>query len=62
MRGGALACARISHFGMSRENEELLLLRSEDSVNWFAVDKENKRIPFDSRNLQRHFQIFLGVV
>jgi len=60
MRGGALACARISHFGMSRENEELLLIRADDSVNWFALDKENKRSPFDSRNLQRHFQIFLG--
>lgn len=60
MRGGALACARISHFGMSRENQEILLVKEGDTVNWIVVDKENKHAAFDARNLQRHFQIFLG--
>ncbi|HXG84680.1 MAG TPA: hypothetical protein VNI84_11695 [Pyrinomonadaceae bacterium] len=60
MRGGALARARLSHFGMSRNDEELLLVRDGDVTNWFAVDKENKRELFDSRNLQRHFAIFSG--
>jgi len=60
MRGGALARARLSHFGMSRNDEDLLLVREGDQTNWFSVDKENRREPFDSRNLQRHFAIFLG--
>ncbi len=62
MRGGALACARISHFGLSRNDEELLLVRAADTVDWFVVDKENRRQPFDSRNLERHFQIFLATI
>ncbi len=62
MRGGALACARISHFGISRENEELVLVRQHNLINWFAVDAENKRNLFDSRNIQRHFQIFLDTI
>ena len=60
MRGGALARARISHFGIGRANEELLLVRTDSLTNWFVVDKENKQSLFDSRNLQRHFTVFLG--
>lgn len=62
MRGGALACARISHFGISKQNSELILLRLDNAPHWFAVDREGKRSLFDSRNLQNHFQIFLGAV
>ncbi len=62
MRGGALACARISHFGIAKQNSELILLRLDNAPHWFAVDKEGKRSLFDSRNLQNHFQIFLGTV
>ena len=62
MRGGALACARISHFGISKQNAELILLRLDNAPHWFAVDKEGNRSLFDSRNLQYHFQIFLGAV
>jgi hypothetical protein len=32
MRGGALACARISHFGISKAGEDLLLLKENDSA------------------------------
>ena len=60
MRGGALARARISHFGINRANEELLLARTDDLTNWFAVDKDNQQKLFDSRNLQQHLAIFLG--
>ncbi len=60
MRGGALACARILHFGMTKQNEELLLIRGDNAPNWFIIDKANNRNLFDSRNLQRHFQIFLS--
>lgn len=60
MRNGALAAARISHFGMSKRNEELVLLRNDDAPSWFAVDDDGRRSLFDSRNLLKHFQIFLG--
>ena len=61
MRGGALAGGRITHFGIAKANEELLLVRAANNlVNWFALDKENKRRLFDAANLQRHFQIFLS--
>lgn len=60
MRGGALACARISHFGISKHNAELLLIKSNDFPNWFSVDDDGKKDLFDSRNLNQHFQVFLG--
>ena len=60
MRGGALAAARISHFGISRHNDELLLLKSGDFLNWFSVDDNGKKDLFDSRHLNRHFRLFLG--
>ena len=60
MRGGALAAARISHFGMKQQNSELILLRLDDAPHWFEIGKNENRILFDSRNLQKHFQIFLG--
>jgi hypothetical protein len=60
MRGGALAAARISHFGMAKQNSELILLRQDNAPHWFAVERDGKRSLFDSRNLQKHFQIFLG--
>ncbi len=59
MRGGALACARIKHFGIAKEDEELLLKRRDDLINWFAVEGENARALFDAKSVQRHFQIFL---
>lgn len=60
MRGGALAVARITHFGISKHNAELFLLQSDETPNWFAIDKNGKRDLFDARNLQQHFQVFLS--
>lgn len=60
MRGGALAVARIVHFGISKHNAELLLLYSDNIPNWFSVDKNGRRDAFDARHLQQHFQIFKG--
>lgn len=60
MRGGALAVARITHFGLSKHNADLFLLQSNDMPNWFAIDKNGKREVFDARNLQQHFQVFLS--
>lgn len=61
MRGGALACARLLHFGQAKYNAELILARAADSApQWFAVDRAGVRTPFDSNNLREHFRIFLG--
>ncbi len=60
MRGGALAGAQISHFGLSRHNTDLLLVQSNDLPNWFSVSSDGKRDLFDSRHLNQHFQVFLG--
>ena len=60
MRGGALAAGRITHFGMAKHNEEIILLREEDSPSWFAVKDGGKRSIFNSIHLQKHFEIFVG--
>lgn len=60
MRGNALAAARITHFGIARANEELVLLREENLPQWFSIDKSERKTVFDSRNLQKHFQVFTG--
>jgi hypothetical protein len=58
MRGNALAAARITHFGIAKSNEDLILLREHDLPQWFSIDKTERKTVFDSRNLQKHFQIF----
>lgn len=62
IRGGGLARARISHFGMSKKNAELLLIRSAENVpQWYAIDENGKREMFNSNNLRSHFDLFLGL-
>ena len=62
MRGGALAYARISHFGMSKSNAELILARSpDDAPQWYAADGDGRRKLFNSNNLRTHFNIFLNL-
>ena len=60
MRGGALAAARILHFGISKHNAELVLVLEKNTPSWFSVDIAGKRELFDAKNLQRHFQVFIG--
>lgn len=62
MRGGALACARLVHFGQARHNAELVLIRAgaDSAPQWFALDRAGSRTSFDSNNLREHFRIFLG--
>ncbi len=60
MRGGALACARIRHFGYSKMDEDLVLLKYEDKPQWFLVADEKKRVSFNIRSFKRHFKVFLG--
>lgn len=59
MRGGALAAARILHFGMPKHNQEILLLRDNDFPNWFSI-KNGKRTAFNSNHLRKHFEIFVS--
>lgn len=61
MRGGALAHARISHFGISKANAELLLIKlNQDAPFWVTVEKNGTRNEFTSENLREHFRVFLG--
>lgn len=60
MRGGALAAARIAHFGMKKHDEEIILLRDEDFPNWFSIGIDGKKEVFNSVHLRRHFGIFTG--
>lgn len=64
IRGGGLAAARVSHFGMAKANADLLLVRansnSTDAPIWFAIDDKNLRQQFSVAHLKKHFSIFLG--
>ncbi len=62
MRGGALACAKLTHFGIGKHNTELLLVSSNKLLNWVAIDKNGGKAVFDSHQLNRHFQIFTDEV
>lgn len=60
MRGGALVCAKISHFGLANETEELLLLKIDDVPQWFIRTGERELSTFNVRSFKRHFELFLG--
>lgn len=62
MRGGSLAHARILHFGMSKANAELLLIRqNNDLPHWFLPGEDGgNRKPLSSDHLREHFKIFTG--
>jgi hypothetical protein len=60
MRGGALAAARISHFGMKRHEAVLALLLTDDLPEWFRVSEFGPREHFNLEALRRHFEIFIG--
>lgn len=60
MRGGALAYARISHFGMAKQNAELVLLQSEATPAWHALSEEKMGEHFRSESMLGHFRVFLS--
>ena len=60
MRGGALAGAKITHFGIAKHNTDLLLIGSDGLLNWFSINKDGEKSIFDSHQLNTHFQIFTG--
>jgi hypothetical protein len=61
MRGGALAVARISHFGISKMNSELLLKPSESGPGWIASYTDGTSVAVDEVFLRQHFVAFLGL-
>lgn len=55
MRGGALAAARLTHFGVPAANAEIHLLRGDETPVWRSVSGED----FDIEKVIHHFQILL---
>ena len=60
MRGGALAIAKLTHFGLPKMNAELYLRVSGDHPGWFAVASEREAVTVDETFLRGHFDTFLG--
>ena len=60
MRGGALAIARIVHFGMPKAGAELSLVKREDKPAWVVNVEGVASREFDSATLLEHFRIFHG--
>lgn len=60
MRGGALATARLTHFGLAKHNTDILLINLNGSPSWFAIAKDGSRVLFNSIQLNEHYRIFLG--
>ena len=56
MRGGALAAARIVHFGMPKAGAEIVLARDSDLPVWRLDDGTT----FESNDLTEHFRVFLA--
>lgn len=57
MRNGSLAFSRISHFGIPKNSSELRLVHAESLPQWLT----ERDLVVDSRELQRHFDLFTGV-
>ena len=60
MRGGALAIARISHFGVAKMNVELYLKPTESGPGWIAIYADGAPVQADEAFLRQHFSAFLG--
>jgi hypothetical protein len=58
MRGGALAFAKITHFGMPKQNVELLLLKGDNAPAWNIVTGDDNGV-FESAAVEEHFAIFM---
>ncbi len=56
MRKGALACAKITHFGKPEHNAQLLLLPSQNhQTNWFLLEKNGNLKEF--QDFKKHVEI-----
>jgi hypothetical protein len=55
VRGGGLACARVTHFGDRASGEELLLVLDEAGAPlWLSTDESRPRDAFLEDSLRRH--------
>lgn len=61
MRGGALAIAKFTHFGMAKMNAELLLKPTESEPGWTAIYADGASIAADEAFIRQHFSLFVGV-
>jgi len=62
MRGGALAVARISHFGIKRHGADLALLKTGEVPAWHEIDRENVARPIELTDLRRHMAVLIDRV
>ena len=60
MRGGALAAARIKHFGFREFNADLALRRTDELPRWFTLSTDGSATSFEADDLRRHFETLLG--
>jgi hypothetical protein len=60
MRGGALAIAKLTHFGMPKMNAELHLKPGPDRPRWVAFYADGASIDADETFLKQHFAILIG--
>ena len=58
MRGGALAAARITHFGMPKSGAELGLYLNDGVPHWIAYLNEKNAVEFTLDDVRRHFDTF----
>ena len=55
MRGGALAAARLIHFGLPKENAELQLIKTDESPVWRSASGDL----FDLDDVVKHLKVLL---
>ncbi len=62
VRGGGLACARVTHFGDERAGEEYLLAPSADDEipRWLILEPTGARSPLTEDRCRRHISKLLG--
>ena len=60
MRGGSLAQARITHFGIPKERCDLMLVKTDALPEWYRVEDGRKPNIFLLDDLRRHFDILKG--
>ena len=61
VRGGGLACARVSHFGNTKAGEELLLVAAgERDARWFAVAETGARTEITAERARLHLDRLLS--
>ncbi len=59
MLHGALAAARITHFGLRKADADLSLAYAGPLPLWHFEDEDGKRSPFRVSDLYEHFRLFI---